>query len=134
MNEYTATLYQKFDDYFLNHPLNENFLETFFGALIEVFGFQIIVPDVDYDAEYDVTENRLQTVHEDYSWLDQIDYTLTRLGGTSGWFKAFEDTCTKVEDVGLLEYYKTLEWHESDIFDGYIADKIILKIKQTIDY
>ena len=50
---------------------------------------------------------------------------LHNLGATSqGWFVAFMMTCKKLDMLWLLDYYKSLEWYDSDIFDSEIEDEI----------
>lgn len=44
---------------------------------------------------------------------------------TSGWCEAFKATCKKLGMDWLLEYYRTLEWYDSDMFDGIIENCII---------
>ena len=40
------------------------------------------------------------------------------------WFQAFKATCRKLEVEWLLEYYETLPWYDSDVFDGIIEQEI----------
>ena len=70
------------------------------GELVSVFG-----PDVlKYEEEID-------------------DYYL--FSSTTGWGLAFKMTCKKLDMDWLWEYWRTLEWYDSDIFDGEIETEII---------
>ena len=44
--------------------------------------------------------------------------------GTIGWVLAFRMTCEKLNMNWLYEYYQTLNWYDSDIFDGIIEQEI----------
>lgn len=44
---------------------------------------------------------------------------------TGAWVEAFRATCRKLDMQWLYDYYKTLEWYDSDIFDGEIETEII---------
>ena len=52
-------------------------------------------------------------------------YGISYIGGTTGWMEALKMTSEKLDMAWLLDYYKSLPWHDSDIFDGEIEDKII---------
>ena len=65
--------------------------------------------------------------NEKYDYVDQIDLILCMQGGTGGWAEAFKQTCKKLSMLWLWDYYRSLEWYDSDLFDGEIADGIIEK-------
>ena len=44
---------------------------------------------------------------------------------TSGWFAAFGKACLLTNNEELLNYWRTLPWYDSDIFDGELADMLI---------
>lgn len=44
--------------------------------------------------------------------------------GSGGWYVAFEETCRKLDMQWLFDYWKSLEWYDSDIFDGEIEEGI----------
>ena len=44
------------------------------------------------------------------------------VGSTVGWGNAFDRTCDELDMQGLKQYYKKLEWFDSDVFDGDVAD------------
>ena len=41
--------------------------------------------------------------------------------GCAGWAIAFEKTCHEMEVPGIYEYWATLRWDESDLFDAEVA-------------
>ena len=43
---------------------------------------------------------------------------------SAGWAQALEATCRKLEMDWLFAYYQTLEWYDSDVFDGIIEKEI----------
>lgn len=76
------------------------------GELCSVFGYWIFEKVIDPDDPKD----------EGYYDLDS---------STAGWYEVFKATCKKLGMDWLLEYYRTLEWYDSDIFDGIIENRII---------
>lgn len=54
----------------------------------------------------------------------EIGEYLCYMGGTVGWNKAFARACAVLNLPWLKEYYDDLEWYDSDLFDGEIADEI----------
>ena len=51
-----------------------------------------------------------------------------------GWYGAFRQTCIKLDLEWLMDYYKSLSWYDSDLFDSEIADGIVFHFindKQT---
>lgn len=87
------------------------------GELVSIFGPHIL-EKVDYP-EYDNDGNEIPGDPN----IDNSYYDLC--SGTSGWYEAFKMTCKKLNMMWLMDYYKTLEWYDSDIFDGIIEDRII---------
>lgn len=47
--------------------------------------------------------------------------------GTVLWAQAFKAACQKLNMSWLFQYYETLPWYDSDIFDGIIEDEICRK-------
>lgn len=45
--------------------------------------------------------------------------------GTCSWYAALKATCNKLDMNWLIDYYGTLEWYDSDIFDGIIEERIV---------
>ena len=52
-------------------------------------------------------------------------YSLVYISGTTGWSEALKMTCRKLDMEWLLDYYDSLPWYDSDIFDGEIEDMVI---------
>ena len=44
--------------------------------------------------------------------------------GSAGWVQAFKATCRKLGLEWLTEYYDTLPWYDSDVFDGIVEQRI----------
>ena len=87
------------------------------GELVSIFGPHIL-EKVDYP-EYDDDGNQIPgDPNVDASYYDLAS-------GTGGWYEAFKMTCKKLDMMWLMDYYKTLEWYDSDIFDGIIENRII---------
>ena len=55
-----------------------------------------------------------------FDWSDEEVWI--NLGSTIGWGGAFSETCDEFGMQDLKEYYKELEWYDSDVFDGDISD------------
>ena len=82
----------------INSHIPDYFYYAMAGELVSIFGPEILNKEKEY---YD---------------LDS---------GTGGWEEAFKATCYKLDMDWLLDYYKTLEWFDSDIFDDIIESNII---------
>ena len=52
--------------------------------------------------------------------------------GTAGWVTAFGNTCIKTNNHDLYEYYRTLPWYKSDLFDGEV-EQLFIDYKFIID-
>ena len=90
----------------INSRIPNYFYYAMAGELVSIFG-PTILQLIDYSED-----------GEDYSYYD-LD------SGCSGWFMAFNATCHKLDMTWLMDYRKTLEWYDGDIFDGIIEDRII---------
>lgn len=76
--------------------------------------------------------NQLFRMHEHY-YLDSFaDEGIPMNTSTSGWFVAFGKTCLLYHKEELLDYWRTLSWYDSDIFDGELADMLV-KSKLILD-
>lgn len=125
MPDYLTNADNEVRTYFEIHDIPLYFYQCFFGELIKVFGVQhLIVPDPNYLAEYDDDGNIIPT-DDDYSYKAQIDYTLSMLNGTFGWIHAFGIACQQCNLPQLLQDYNELDWVHSDLFDGYITNKMV---------
>lgn len=65
--------------------------------------------------------------------LQQIGDYFDMDSSTRGWYEAFKMTCKKLNMDWLLDYWNSLEWYDSDIFDGIIEDRIIEKFINVKD-
>lgn len=54
--------------------------------------------------------------------------------GTAGWYEAFHGTCCKLGMLQLFEYWTSLPWYDSDIFDSIIEQRIIEKFISAEDH
>ena len=54
----------------------------------------------------------------DFNGLHDLNAT------THGWYVSFMMTCKKLDMMWLLDYYKSLDWSDSDIFDSEIENEI----------
>ena len=93
------------ETYFPELVDDERFLQTLKANLIAVFqkNSQLNMEPVDFDGEA--------------LWID--------LGGTVGYGLAFTMACNSLGLDDLRQYYASLEWDESDHFDGEILDLAI---------
>ena len=102
----------------------------------------IIEKDGDVCLEYHIPEDIKSAIPEDFYLVFlgfilgilgmpvkiEIGEYLCYMGGTAGWYKAFNRSCRLLNLPWLKEYYDGLEWYDSDLFDGEIADEIKRRI------
>ena len=107
----------------IDSKIPEAFYPAMAGELCAIFGPRVFekISVVEYDEEND----------EVYMDEDCAYYDLS--SSTGGWVEAFKATCEKLDMMWLLEYWNTLEWYDSDIFDGIIEDRIIDKFIESED-
>ncbi len=125
MTDYLTDAQNDIKAYFESHDIPNYFYQCFFGELVKISGSKLIVPDPSYLDEYDDDGNIIPSKTDDYSYRDQLDYSLTFMGGTAGWHMAFKEACTQCKLTQLYQDYQDMDWVRSDIFDGYIADKTL---------
>ena len=101
----------------IDSRIPEYFYYAMAGELVSIFGTWILEKQ-DYP-EYDDDGNE---IHGDLN-VDGSYYDLN--SSTGGWNEAFKMTCKKLDMMWLMDYYETLEWYDSDIFDGIIENRII---------
>ena len=99
----------------IKEKIPDYFYYAMAGELVSVFGPYILQhpPAGYYDEEND---EWVEDGEEDYYDLDT---------STGGWCEAFYATCKKLDMQWLYDYWRTLAWYDSDIFDGEIEDEII---------
>lgn len=49
---------------------------------------------------------------------------LQNLAGSNGYVKALQRTCAKRNTPQVMDFWDSLEWYESDEFDGELTDRI----------
>ena len=69
--------------------------------------------------------NQLFRIHEHYSLETFADFGIPMNTSTSGWFAAFGKACLLTHKEVLFDYWRTLPWYDSDIFDGELAEMLI---------
>lgn len=71
--------------------------------------------------------NQLFRIHKHYSLETFADFGIPLNTSTSGWFAAFGKACLLTHKEQLLDYWRTLPWYDSDIFDGELAEMLVDK-------
>ena len=69
--------------------------------------------------------NQLFRIHKYYSLDLYADYGIPMNISTAGWFAAFGKACLVTHKEEILDYWRTLPWYDSDIFDGELADMLV---------
>lgn len=103
-------------EYSIPDSIKKNIPDYFYyalaGELASIFGPWILQKQA--FPEFDDDGNEI----ENYSYYDL-------LSGSGGWVEAFFATCRKLDMMWLIEYWDSLGWYDSDIFDGEIESEII---------
>ena len=107
MTDYLTDAENDIKAYFENYYIPTYFYQCFFGELVKVFGAKFLIPD------------------DDYSYIEQLACYLNNFGGTGGWHTAFKEACKQCDLMDMHEDYRKFCWVRSDIFDGYIADRMV---------
>lgn len=69
--------------------------------------------------------NQLFRIHNYYSLDSYADHGISMNTSTAGWFAAFGKACLVTHKEEVLDYWRTLPWYDSDIFDGELADMLV---------
>lgn len=69
--------------------------------------------------------NQLFRIHDCYSLDTFAEDGIPINTSTAGWYAAFGKACLLTGKEKLLDYWRTLQWYDSDIFDGELADILI---------
>ena len=69
--------------------------------------------------------NQLFRIHDYYSLDLYADHGIPMNTSTAGWFAAFGKACLVTHKEEILDYWRTLPWYDSDIFDGELADMLV---------
>lgn len=67
---------------------------------------------------------QLFKIHEYYNLFLFSEEGIPMNTSTSGWVAAFYKACDEKSLLELFDYYKGLDWMDSDIFDGIVADML----------
>ena len=110
---------ENYFDYSIPKEIKEKitpiFYQAFFGELISVFGFSLLIPDRSF-------------YHEDKpesAYVDMIGDNFMDTAATAGWHYSFVQTCSKLSMEWLSEYTKELAWYEYDNFCYEITEEMI---------
>lgn len=125
MTDYLTDAQNDIKTYFKTHDIPSYFYQCLLGELVKIWGAAFIIPDKYYDAQYDDDGNLIEPKEDTYSYRDQIEFYLTCLGGTGGWHFAFKEACDQCGIMDIYDDYSNMDWVHSDIFDGYIANKMV---------
>ena len=125
VDDYYSNVETDIEAYLISHNIPICFYYYLFGELIKTFREEILIPNMDYLAEYDDNGNKIDSNNDDYSYRDQIEYNLVCMSGTVGWAHAFKASCEHCNCMWLWEDYSKMDWIYSDIFDGYICDATV---------
>lgn len=68
---------------------------------------------------------QLFRINNEYSLDTFAEYGIPLNTSTSGWAAAFFNICRKTNNMELFDYWNSLEWYDSDIFDDELADMLI---------
>ena len=69
--------------------------------------------------------NQLFRIHEHYSLDVFAEEGIPVNTSTSGWFAAFGKACLLTHKEIVLDYWRTLPWYDSDIFNSELAEMLI---------
>ena len=69
--------------------------------------------------------NQLFRINKDYSLETFAEYGIPMNTSTSGWFAALGKACLLTHKEELLDYWRSLPWYDSDVFDGELAEMLI---------
>ena len=71
--------------------------------------------------------NQLFRIHENYSLDTFADFGIPSNTSTRGWYAAFGKACLLTHKEELFDYWRSLAWYDSDIFDGELAEMLVEK-------
>lgn len=106
----------------IDEKIPEYFYFAMAGELASILGpdvfEEICIYKMDDDFNNILDENGNYIIEEKYYDLDS---------GSAAWYEAFKATCKKLGLEQLISYHYSLEWYDSDVFDGIIEYRIIEK-------
>ena len=71
--------------------------------------------------------NQLFRIHEHYSLDTFADFGIPTNTSTGGWYAAFGKACLLTHKEELFDYWRSLAWYDSDIFDEELAEMMVEK-------
>lgn len=98
--------------YEIKSKIPEHFYYALWGELVSIFGPDIMIPEY-----YEMPEDQ---AHGDPKPFYPLAYDTS----TSGWNQALFATCAKLDLMEVYNYYGSLEWFDSDRFDGEIEEEL----------
>ena len=69
--------------------------------------------------------SQLFRIHEHYSLETFADFGIPINTSTAGWYAAFGKACLLTHKEEVFNYWRTLPWYDSDIFDGELAEMLV---------
>ena len=69
--------------------------------------------------------NQLFRIHEHYSLETFADFGIPINTSTGGWYAAFGKACLLTNKEKVFNYWRSLPWYDSDIFDGELAEMLV---------
>ena len=69
--------------------------------------------------------NQLFRIHEHYSLDTFADLGIPTNTSTGGWYAAFGKACLLTHKEELFDYWRSLDWYDSDIFDSELAEMLV---------
>ena len=98
----------------IEEKIPDYFYPAFAGELCSIFGVSIFrkLSTIDYDEDGSAITNWANSYYDLHTY-------------SSGWFRALEITCKKLEMEWLIDYWVGLEWYDSDIFNELLEDKVV---------
>ena len=69
--------------------------------------------------------NQLLRMHGEYSLDTFAQEGIPVNTSTSGWYAALGKACLLTHNETLLDYWNSLQWYDSDTFDGELAEMLI---------
>lgn len=69
--------------------------------------------------------NQLLRIHKYWSINTFAEEGIPMNTSTAGWYAAFGKACMLTNNEDLFNYWRKLEWYDSDLFDGELAELLI---------
>ena len=69
--------------------------------------------------------NQLFRLHPHYSLETFAEWGIPESTSTFGWTTAFGKACLMTHNEAILDYWRALDWYDSDIFDDLLAQMLI---------